>query len=278
MDNRIVRVEVVDRTPPPEAELRLTIVPERRTASTEVRGRLMGPRCPYSNTVEIAYPLRPLPSETSQGIAVRVVIPEASSWDPESPFLYAGPVELWQDGARCDRVTITHGFRHVSLGARGLFWNGRPLRLQGWSAEDVTEAEAMQRHRAGCNLVLAPVSAATSPRLWELADRVGLLVLARLAALDTATLGRLSELEAHPSCFGWLVGTDLLAVPEAAPFLTRARVGVILSGSEVDLPAGVRFVAGPSEVARDGVAWPYLRMGKPPAGASEGPGTLGWVE
>ena len=118
MTNRIQSIRVETHSlDPAQAELRLTVFPDRVAPTTEVRGRLMGPRCPYSSTVEIAYPVRPLhrPSPEPQQIAVRVVIPEPSLWDPVSPFLYEGPVELWEDGERTDLVRLTHGLRRLSL-------------------------------------------------------------------------------------------------------------------------------------------------------------------
>src|SRR4051812_29148320 len=121
MNNRLLRVEVRSHSLiPAEAEVRITAAPERLTAATELRGRLMGPRCPFAATVEVAYHLRPMASDVPGTLAARVVIPEASLWEPESPFLYAGPVELWQDGVRCDRAEVLHGLRSVQLGARGL--------------------------------------------------------------------------------------------------------------------------------------------------------------
>ncbi len=57
MDNRIRQIEVRDRSLiPAEAEVWITVTPEHHTPTTEVRGRLMGPRCPYASTVEVAYP------------------------------------------------------------------------------------------------------------------------------------------------------------------------------------------------------------------------------
>src|SRR5206468_2968618 len=54
----IVRNRILD---PASSELWVTVRVDRRTPTTEVRGRLTGPRCPYATTVEVAYPLRPLP-------------------------------------------------------------------------------------------------------------------------------------------------------------------------------------------------------------------------
>src|SRR5262249_10296749 len=99
MSNRIQEIIVHNHSlDPAEAEVRVTVVPEEADPRCEVRGRLMGPRCAYASTVEVAYPLRPLArgaAETS-GLTMRAVIPEASLWEPACPFLYQGPVELWR--------------------------------------------------------------------------------------------------------------------------------------------------------------------------------------
>src|SRR5919204_1388628 len=99
MSNSIRRVEVRNRSlSPAGAEVWVSVIPERRTPATEVIGRLVGPRCRYATTVEVAYPFRPFPRpvEGLPGLTRRVVIPEPSFWEPASPFLYQGPVELWE--------------------------------------------------------------------------------------------------------------------------------------------------------------------------------------
>src|SRR5687768_8525338 len=99
MSNAIRRVVVRDRSLSPSgAELWVTVEAESDAPGAEVRGRLMGPRCLYASTVEVAYPLRPFPRhpEGLPPLTRRVVIPEPSFWDAESPFLYEGPVELWE--------------------------------------------------------------------------------------------------------------------------------------------------------------------------------------
>jgi hypothetical protein len=77
-------------------------------ASVNVRGRLMGPRCPGVSTVEVAYPLRPLPGEAG---AFQVLIPEPNMWSPVLPFRYEGPVEFWQGGELVGQVTLSLGLR-----------------------------------------------------------------------------------------------------------------------------------------------------------------------
>lgn len=109
MSNRIREVQVKQkRWDVVEAELWITVVPEQMTPTTEVRGRLVGPRCPGTTTVEIAYPLQHLPSpaEANTGLIARVVIPDPLTWEPQRPYVYEGPVELWQDGKKCDQAPV----------------------------------------------------------------------------------------------------------------------------------------------------------------------------
>src|SRR5205823_26348 len=46
---------------PAEAEVHFAFDLREEVQRPELRGRLTGPRCPYATTVEIAYPVRPLP-------------------------------------------------------------------------------------------------------------------------------------------------------------------------------------------------------------------------
>ena len=62
MPNRIRQLRLLDRSlTPNEAEVWVFVEAESMSATTEVRGRLMGPSCPYASTVDVAYPLRPFP-------------------------------------------------------------------------------------------------------------------------------------------------------------------------------------------------------------------------
>jgi len=57
--NRIKRVSIFcAAATPAEAEMWISVYPVSLTSTTQVRGRLMGPRCRYASTVEVAYPLR----------------------------------------------------------------------------------------------------------------------------------------------------------------------------------------------------------------------------
>ena len=234
---------------PAQAELRIAVAAERVTPTTELRGRLTGPRCAYSATVEVAYPLRPLPD--SDGLSARVVIPEPSLWEPACPFLYEGVVELWEDGARCDQAPIRRGLRRVLLGPGGLRVNGEPMLLLGRTAV---------RPADGFNLLLAPTADAPAEcgttRTCRAASSWDGWTIWRDASLQSAI-----ALSDHPSCLGWLTpppdGAE--AVAAMRRLNRRALVGVELEEAPREpLPAGVNFIACPSECAEDCVRWVCL--------------------
>jgi hypothetical protein len=244
VNNRIRSVTWLDRSSAANgAEVWVTVTPEHLTATTDVRGRLLGPRCPYAQTVEVAYPLRPLrrPDEAPTPLTRRVVIPEASLWEPECPFVYEGVLELWQEERCVDSVLVRHGWRTLALTASGLRLNGRPLTLHGGLARCGSGEDALAWRRRGWNLLVADVTLSASG-IWDLADRFGFLVIGRLPDLTETTLALCRNLGAHPSCLGWLLP------PGARGPLPSGRVGAIPRRGETP-PPGITFVAGGAELA-----------------------------
>lgn len=234
MSNRILSVSLRDVSlVPAEAIVHVVVCLERLDASTEVRGRLMGPRCRFASTIEVAYHLKKLSSSGTE-VTLRAVIPEASFWEPASPHLYSGPVELWQDGERREAVTVRHGLRRLSLGPRGLRVNGHLMTLRGRRVTQLDDAAALALREAGYNLVVAPVTEETKA-IWEVADRIGLFVLGRVEGETNAR----EQLKAHPSCLGWLTGDEGVIAGEAATgFSVRATGdGPAL---QLDAPGGQR--------------------------------------
>ena len=283
VSNRILDVRLEDHSlDPVSAEVWVTVTPERLTPTTEVRGRLVGPSCPYVSTVEVAYPLLPLrrPESGFPGsLRVRVVIPEPSFWDTQSPFLYAGPVELWQDGQRCDYVNVRHGLRRLSLGAGGARINGRPLLLRGRTWEGGFPEQMRTWHEQGYNVLLLPPNT-EEDALWYAADQFGLLVLGRLEGDEPETVRHLHALSRHPCCFGWVAGQGGLSDER----LTRLRdalggSGGPFVGAEVGgrLPDAAQFLLAREEdlptLREDGR--PVLLLGG--AGATP-PALLGRIE
>jgi hypothetical protein len=267
MTNRILQISVRDHSlVPAEAEVRIDVTPERPGGGAEVRGRLMGPRCRFAGTVEVAYHLRGVPGAEAGGVlTARAVIPEASLWEPQTPHLYAGPVELWQDGARCDAVEVRHGLRDVRLGRGGLRLNGRPLGLRGRRAASCTDPEALAWRGQGYNLLLTPV-AEESRHVWGVADRMGFFVLGVVTPAGAALA---HELAGCASCLGWLVeGGSFAGLPPAA-----------LRGARAPAPGANVVVATPAEAAHLEPGSPVLLLspGDDPAQPPGGPVLLGIV-
>jgi hypothetical protein len=283
MDNAILDIDITNHSvDPAQAEVWLTVWTAHRDAGTEIRGRLMGPRCPYSSTVEVAYPLRLRPGmpDPAGPFPMRVIIPEASLWDLQSPFLYQGPVELWQDGRRCAQVAISHGLRgSLRLGPAGLAINGKPVVLRGRRFQGGDERALQLFRQQGGNLVLTPVSLDTA-ELWTEADRLGLLMLGLIGAPEEADHPLLSTLARRPSSLGWMLR------PAALPVLPRLLA--LPGGGKVGLwpegPHGGDAVPGIQLILADehhrerlaGSGLPALLAG--PEAPAEGAGGLGWVE
>jgi len=162
----------------------------------------------------VAYPWRErdrqYEKEGDPTLSLRVIIPEPSFWDPESPFLYEGMIELWQNKERCDQALFRQGLCTIDLGKAGLRWNGRPIRVCGVARTSCSEEEALRLHQAGCNTILASVGPDSSS-LWELADQFGFLMFGLVESRPQAARAR--ELSRHPSCAGWICGAALVGDP-----------------------------------------------------------------
>jgi hypothetical protein len=72
----------------------------------KVVGRVMGPRCPGVNTIEIAHKLQPLAHPV-----YRVLIPEPLRWSEEQPYVYEGPVEFMIEGLAPEKLWVSFGIK-----------------------------------------------------------------------------------------------------------------------------------------------------------------------
>lgn len=254
MENRIESILIFDmRLDPMEAEVWLSVAPERVASTTQIRGRLMGPRCPYTSTVEVAYPVREHSREyESEGfprLKLRVLIPEPSFWDPQTPFLYEGPLELWQSGQLCQQVQVKHGLRVTRMGPRALHLNGKPLKVCGMRRNTCTEQQAKVLHGKGYNTLLT--SAVEDESLWDMADRWGFLVIHGLR--EREDLKRVAALKEHTCCLGWLVAQgphqeELLAAALALADPARGHYVGIEMNVPLKMPAsGISFLACEAE-------------------------------
>lgn len=166
IETTLVRME------PVLAELHLRITPDPMELP-EGRVRLLGPSCLYASTVEIAYPAHPLgrPGET------RILLPEPSYWEPESPFLYHLIVEYRPQGLPVRSRRFPLPLRRFQVLGNRCRLNGKDLHLVGRRVSGV-EVEDLDRFRAeGCNALV--LDANVGPEAITEATRRGLLCFRR---------------------------------------------------------------------------------------------------
>jgi hypothetical protein len=236
MNNRIRSLRISNTSVnPAEADISISVHPEQVTSTTQIRGRVVGPRCAYASTVEVAYPMREVSRRYEKddipGLTLRVVIPEPCLWDLQSPFVYEAVAELWQSNQLCDQVRTSHGLFALKLTPQGLRWNGRPITLSGVERSQLTETEALALRQTGCNTVLAQVTAETAA-LCSLADRLGFFVLARLTSRGDYALAH--ALKGHVSLLGFVLDSKLLEDPLVKAVPTWIADQDRLMGLEVD--------------------------------------------
>jgi hypothetical protein len=272
MENSIKSFTVlVTRVRPAEADVSISVSPESLTSTTQVRGRLVGPRCVYATTVEVVYPLRESSREYESGsrhIWSRAIIPEPNLWTPETPFLYKVVMELWQSGNCCDRQTMNLGLRDIRLGPTGLRVSSSLLRVDGAFRAMLTEAGARSLHDAKVNTLVVPVEE-RAVALWDIADRFGFLVVGRIGDRNGFFLE--PKLRPHTCSLGWLLDPALWNDPvKAAVLPTHLKGNGSLVGLEVKRwpPGppieGFDFLAGSEDLvpAMQQARLPILIVGK----------------
>ena len=176
----------------------------------------------------------------TRGRSLRLAVPGARPWSPESPVLYDVAVRAFRGGRVVDRVRSYTAFRTV--GVRNGFFelNGRPYVLrgvldQGYWPDGVYTApsDAALRHdvaaakRFGFNLARKHVKV-EDPRWYWWADRLGLLVAQDMPSawdLRSAAARRqfsaewssmILALESHPSVALWIAFNENWGRPSAA--------------------------------------------------------------
>jgi Glycosyl hydrolases family 2 len=276
---------------PAQADVWFRAVVERVTPATEVRGRIMGPRCLFAETVEVVSPLRSVRYREGDEVVLiaRTAFPRPGFWDPQTPLLYRVVVELWQDGQRCDVSGFDLGFRMTELRSDIVLVNKKPFILKGMPRLPESMEEAAARRAAGYNLVVAGKG---EWNWWVRASPMGFLLLERVT-LSTLTPDYIGLVSQQPCFLGFVLDTEVLdRSPSELEGSLRAwqewgvLIGLELEGEPVPpLPNGLSFLVCPESVlpALCPTPLPKVVLWKPKAGSREPPtraiqGVLGWVD
>jgi hypothetical protein len=157
-----------------EYTLRLVVTPRR---SEEVLARK-----------EVRLRLRP--GNRKQHVVVE--IPGAKVWSPENPHLYTLRAELEDAAGVVSRLDSNFGLRKIEARGRWVYLNNKKFYLDGILYQPGTSTfEQMASHfhaikALGCNLVRVHI-AGVDPRIYDLADQIGLLLWVEVPSPHTSS-------------------------------------------------------------------------------------------
>ncbi len=146
-------------------------------------------------------------------------------WSLDDPYLYRVVAEVRQKGKLIDSRTTTFGFRTIDITAKGVFLNGKKIKIKGVNNHQdhagVGAALPDHLHYYRVNLMKSMgVNAwrmshnAPAPELLEACDSLGMLVLDEQRLLNSGAeyLDQFSRLvkrdRNHPSVFLWSIGNE----------------------------------------------------------------------
>jgi beta-galactosidase/beta-glucuronidase len=108
-------------------------------------------------------------------------LPKAKAWSPASPRLYQVVAQLLCPGGHVSQIETHVGLREFEARGKWLYLNGERIYLDGILYQPATSTfDEMRRHvygvkELGCNLLRVHI-AGIDPRVYELADELGMLV------------------------------------------------------------------------------------------------------
>ena len=172
---------------------------------------------------------------------VTLALPDAVLWSPSRPALYTLEAELIDAVGGSSRIRASFGLRKIERRGRRVYLNNRPIYLDGILYQPGTSTyDEMRRHlqaikALGCNLVRIHI-AGIDPRIYDLADELGLLVWVEVPSPHSSSersrtnhraelLRMLPWVSSHPAIVIWsLYNEDWGAEDIAESHATRAYI------------------------------------------------------
>ena len=174
---------------------------------------------------------------------VALELPGAALWSPAEPKLYHLVAQLISPSREVSQIEAHFGLRKIEARGRRIYLNNEPLYLDGILYQPATatfdemRAHLLAMQALGCNLVRVHI-AGVDPRIYELADELGLLLWvevpsphassARSRANHRAELLRmLVFIGSHPSVIIWSLYNedwgieDIATNAEARAYITE---------------------------------------------------------
>ncbi|MDQ3393703.1 MAG: glycoside hydrolase family 2 [Bacteroidota bacterium] len=188
---------------------------------------------------EDAYPL--LIEEGQKQQRVVIEIPEARLWSTQDPHLYILYAELIDSKGNRAVIETHFGLRKIEARGSYIYLNNEQIYLDGILYQPGTASyEEIKRHMhsmkaLGCNLVRIHI-AGVDPRIYKLADKLGLLLWVEVPSPHRSTsisrvnhrdelLRMLALIETHPSVIIWSLynedwgAQDIATNPETRQYI-----------------------------------------------------------
>jgi beta-galactosidase/beta-glucuronidase len=172
-----------------------------------------------------------------------VELPGARLWCPADPVRYRLVAELIDESGYAARIEAHFGLRKIEARGRYVYLNNEAIYLDGILYQPGTASyEQMRQHfhamkALGCNLVRVHI-AGVDPRLYNLADELGLLLWVEVPSPHSSTprsrqnhraelLRMLALIETHPAVVIWSLynedwgAQDIATNPETRAYITE---------------------------------------------------------
>ncbi len=163
---------------------------------------------------------------------VAVPLPDAKFWSPAEPNLYHLRAELIAPNGTITGIEAKFGLRKIIARGHHIYFNNQPLYLDGILYQPGTSTyDEMRQHmhamkKLGCNLVRVHI-AGIDPRIYDLADRMGMLLWVEVPSPHSSTkLSRdnhwaelqrmLAFIASHPSICIWSLYNEDWGVQDIA--------------------------------------------------------------
>jgi hypothetical protein len=110
-----------------------------------------------------------------------IEVPGAILWTPENPHLYRLSAMLVDEKGHASEIEAQFGLRKIEARGSGIYLNNKRIYLNGILYQpSVASYEQIKKHmyamkKLGCNLVRIHI-AGVDPRIYNLADKIGLLL------------------------------------------------------------------------------------------------------
>lgn len=233
-----------------------TPLPDGELASLQLNGRIVGPTCRYSSTLQAEIPFKHR-GLTRWGdrtaLVAEAVVPDPCYWSTELPFMYraVGEVTRAQTSSSASEFDQPFGIRSFSTTGKRLTFNGRP-----WVPRIVQRVKVADAPPAAAWRDAAAVMFFDRPDddLCQELSEAGVIMMTTVEGARTTVLGELERLGRYPAVAIVVVkSTDVTAreLRTAAQNTLLAR----FSDCKFDATAGDETDVLLAMVLADGSRW-----------------------